>query len=84
MISKFTDNDYGLYEGICQACDNRTRINDIGLCEDCNAKFDRDVIRQRKWAYSASAFGVPEDRLEDLRNEVIKHYGEKLELLAPE
>jgi hypothetical protein len=43
---------------------------------------DRDLIRQREWDYSASAFGCPVDKREELRNHVIAHYGEALELLA--
>ncbi|UCE07526.1 MAG: hypothetical protein JSW07_05695, partial [bacterium] len=58
-------------------------LNDLGLCEDCAGKLDRDLIRQRNWAYSALAFGVPESKLEELRKDIIKHYGEKLELIAP-
>lgn len=74
---------YGFYEGECRACDSFLPLNDIGLCEECDAKLDRDLIRQREWAYSASAFAVPESKLEDLRKEVIKQYGEELELIAP-
>jgi len=33
-------------------------------------------------AYSALAFGYPEDKLEDLRYEIIKTHGKKLELIA--
>ena len=76
-------NGFGFYEGECQGCDIFQFLNDLGLCEECDGKLDRDLIRQRDWTYSASAFGVPESRLEDLRKEVIKHYGEKLELIAP-
>jgi rubredoxin len=76
-------NGLGFYEGECQSCDIFQPLNDLGLCEECAVKLDRDLIRQRDWAYSVSAFGVPESRLEDLRKDVIKHYGEKLELIAP-
>jgi len=76
-------NDYGFYEGECQACDSFESLNDIGLCQECNTKLDRDLIRERDWAYSASAFGVPESKLEELRKKVIEIYGEKLELIAP-
>lgn len=76
------DYDFGLWEGQCYACDAYTRVNDLGLCEDCDAKLDRDLIRQRDWAYSASAFGVPPEKLEELRTAVIKEYGEQLELIA--
>ena len=84
-IFDFEDDDpngFGFYEGECQGCDIFQSLNDLGLCEECAGKFDRDLIRQRDWAYSVSAFGVPESRLEDLRKDVIKHYGEKLELIS--
>ena len=76
-------NGFGFYEGECQGCDIFQPLNDLGLCEECAGKLDRDLIRQRDWNYSVSAFGAPESKLEDLRKEVIKHYGEKLELIAP-
>jgi hypothetical protein len=70
------------YEGQCQACDLFGPINDLSLCRDCGAKFERDLIRQRDWDYAASAFGLPAENREELRRQVIAHYGEKLELLA--
>lgn len=76
-------NGFCFYEGECQGCDLFTRINDLGLCEECAGKLDRDLIRQRDWDYSALAFGVPHEKLETLRNEIIGRYGEKLELIAP-
>ena len=76
-------NDFGLYEGECQGCDIIQPVNDLGLCEECNGKLERDMIRQRHWAYSALAFGCPEPKLEELRKEVIQQYGAKLELIAP-
>ena len=76
--------DYGIYEGTCQACDLLQPLNDLGLCEECAGKLDRDMIRKRDWAYAESAFGVPDSELENLRKTVIRHHGEKLELIAPE
>lgn len=69
--------------GECQGCDTITSLNDLGLCDDCSAKLERDVIRQRDWAYSALAYGVPSSKREELRNNVISQYGEKLELIGP-
>jgi hypothetical protein len=75
--------EFGLFESECQACDVFGPVDDLGLCEECSAKFERDMIRQRAWDYSAGAFGVrPEDR-EELRAEVIAKYGEALELVSP-
>ena len=76
-------DDYGSYEGTCQGCDIFQPLNDLGLCEECAGKLERDLIRQRDWAYSISAFGMSNSELEKLRKGVIEHYGEKLELIAP-
>ena len=75
---------FDCYEGMCQACDAHGPVNDIGLCEECNAKVDRDLIRKRDWDYSASAFGCPVEKREELRNHVIAEYGAEWELLADE
>jgi predicted amidophosphoribosyltransferase len=40
----------------CQSCDIFLPVNDLGLCEDCAGKLDRDMIRKRDWAYSVLAF----------------------------
>ena len=85
-ILDLKDNElsgFGFYEGECQGCSIPQSLNDMGLCEECAGKLDRDLIRQRDWAYSTLAFGVSESKLEDLRNEVIRNYGDKLELIAP-
>jgi hypothetical protein len=82
-----SDNDelFGLEEaGQCQGCDALKSLNDLGLCEDCAVKLDRDLIRQRDWKYSSLAFGVPSEKYEDLRHNVIAVYGEKFELIAPD
>ena len=76
------DDIFPRYDAECQGCDIWGPVDDLGLCEDCAGKLERDMIRQRDWAYSALAFGCPKDKLEDLRNEVIKKYGKKLELIA--
>jgi hypothetical protein len=68
--------------GECQGCDDYTTVDEMGLCDTCSQKLDRDLIRKRDWAYSVSAFGVPKEKLEDLRNHVIKNYGKALELIA--
>lgn len=78
------DFEFGFYEAVCQGCDTFGPVDDLGLCEDCTAKLDRDMIRQRHWDYSASAFGVPKGKREELRALVIKEYGAELELIAPE
>ena len=79
----FYNNGFGLYDSQCVGCDGYNRVDDMGLCEECAGKLERDLIRQRNWNYSALAFGCPESCLEDLRKEIISKYGEKLELIAP-
>lgn len=83
-MTKETDDPLCGSYGICNACDAATRVNDIGLCDDCDDKIDRDLIRTRDWDYSASAFGCPVNKRETLRKHVIAKYGEALELLAEE
>ncbi len=71
------------YEAECRGCDTFTRTDDLGLCEECASKLDRDLIRQRDWDYSASAFAVPSERREELRSAIIREYGKDLELITP-
>ena len=76
-------NGFGFYEAECQGCDLFTRLNDLGLCEECAGKLERDLIRQRDWDYSALAYGCPESKREELRKEIIARHGERLELITP-
>ena len=81
-MSEF-DELWGAWDGQCQACDSFGRVNDLSLCEDCDAMLDRDLIRLRDWEYSATAFCVSPEHLENLRRQVIAQFGEALELIAP-
>lgn len=72
------------YDGQCLGCDIWSRVDDLGLCDDCRAKLERDLIRQRDWDYSATAFGVAAEDREKLRQQVIVQFGAALELIAPE
>jgi len=83
MTFGLDDNEFGFYEGECQGCDIFTRVDDVGLCEECAAKLDRDLIRQRDWNYSFMAYSVPPEKREELRRKVIQKYGKNLELIAP-
>lgn len=69
--------------GECQGCNKIQPLDDLRLCNECAGKLDRDLIRERNWDYSVSAFGVPSSKREELRQHVISRYGEKLELIAP-
>ena len=74
--------DFGAFEADCQGCDAFASVDDLCLCAECSAKLDRDMIRQCAWAYSATAFGVPPEKYEELRVSTIARYGAELELIA--
>jgi hypothetical protein len=57
------------------------RVNDLMLCEECDAKIQRDLIRARDWDYVAAAFGLDDRGRERLRAEVIRQYGAENELI---
>lgn len=69
--------------GPCNGCDEYSILDDVGLCQQCGAKMDRDLIRQRQWDYSVSACLLDATQRDRLRADVIRQYGEKLELIAP-
>ncbi|MFO7681094.1 MAG: hypothetical protein R6X34_13685, partial [Chloroflexota bacterium] len=60
------------------------RLSQLGrvLC-DGDALDDRDLIRQRAWDYSATAFACHPKEYEALRQVVMEQYGPAYELLAP-
>lgn len=75
---------FGLWDGQCQACDMWGRVNDMMLCEECDAKIQRDLIRARAWDYVVDAFGLDDKGREWLRTEIIRQYGAENELIANE
>ncbi len=84
IIHSENDELFGINStGECQGCDTTKSLNDLGLCDDCAEKLNRDLIRQRDWAYSSLAFEVPSSKHEELRENIISVYGEKLELIGP-
>lgn len=70
-----------LIDTFCSGCDLPKPVNDLGLCDSCFEKLERDLIRARDWDYSMTAFAVPKDQLENLREQVIREYGAKYELI---
>ena len=77
------DRDDQRYE--CIGCDRwQPWLDDLGLCATCSAKLDRDMLRQRAWDYSVSAFACPPEQYEQLRDKIIADYGAALELIAPD
>ncbi len=77
------DDEFGSYDGRCAGCESYGPISDIGLCADCSEKLERDLIRQRDWPYSVTAFALDETRREDLRRRVIAKYGKRHKLIRP-
>lgn len=65
----------------CIACDLPLPLNDLGLCAECDAKLERDLIRTRDWEYSAAAFMLSADQREALHERVIHDYGAANELI---
>lgn len=76
------DDEFGAYEASCAACDELCRLDDVGLCRDCRAKLERDLLRKRDWAYSATAFGMTEEQRELTRKQIVQQFGQDLELVA--
>ena len=72
-----------LIDTICAGCDLPFPVNDLGLCDDCFMKLERDLIRSRDWEYSATAFAVEPEYYEALRERVIQDYGADYELIVP-
>ncbi len=84
-MDEFYANDdelWGTWDGQCQACDTWGRVDDMLFCEDCATRLERDLIRQREWDYSVSAFGLSAEDREELRRQVIAQFGAALELIA--
>jgi hypothetical protein len=74
-------DDGVIIDTICAGCDLFRPVNDLSLCDECFAKLERDLIRSRDWAYSATAFMVAEDQLKALRERVIREYGAGYEMI---
>jgi len=74
-----SENDRNSWE--CLGCDLPLPLNEQGLCADCAAKLERDLIRVRDWEYSYASM-LPPERQEALRNQVIREYGAANELLV--
>ncbi len=78
-----TETEFGRHEDECAGCEQFRRVNDSVLCEDCSQKLERDLIRKRDWAYSATAHGMSDERREDMRRQIVDKFGEGPELIAP-
>ena len=78
-----TEAEFGRHEDECAACEQFRRVNESGVCEDCSQKLERDLIRKRDWAYSATAHGMSDERREDMRRQIVDKFGDGPELIAP-
>lgn len=76
------DDEFGDYEGSCAGCDELGRLDNLGLCRHCGDKLERDLLRKRDWAYSTTAFGMTEEQCEVARSQVLKQFGDDLEIIT--
>jgi predicted amidophosphoribosyltransferase len=82
MAPRTTDEPPSL--DACVGCDQVVaQRDDLGLCPACAAKLDRDMIRDRDWERSWTAWHTPADQRNALRATVVARYGARYELLAP-
>jgi len=77
------ETEFGQYEDECAGCEQFRRVNESGLCGDCSQKLERDLVRERDWAYSVTAHGLSDQRREDMRRQIVDKFGEAMELIAP-
>ena len=77
------EDEFMLHEGECAGCGVLHRINDLALCEACVAKLERDLVRERDWAYSATAYGLSDEDRESVRKRIVRDFGEAPELIVP-
>lgn len=72
------------YEGNCRGCGTVANLDDMGYCESCGEKFERDMLRLRKWEFSLTASYIPQDEYESLRQDTIDQFGREFEILTEE
>jgi hypothetical protein len=70
------------YHGECAGCDLFASLDTQGLCAECGAKLERDLIRRGDWDYTVAGFGLPEEKRESYRAKVIAEFGREMELIA--
>jgi len=76
------DEAFGVYEGVCAGCGGISQVGDLGLCEECGAKLERDLLRNRDWVHSVTAFRLNDEQRELMRRQVVKEYGRDFEFIA--
>ena len=75
-------NNDVLIDTVCVGCDLPLPVNDLGLCDECFMKLERDLIRAQNWDYSATAFMTAPNQREALRESIIRDYGADFELIV--
>ena len=70
------------YEDHCRGCNNFSHLDDMGYCEKCGEKFERDMLRLRRWEFSLTASYIPKDEYENLRQDTIDQFGPEFEILS--
>lgn len=81
---RYEDDYWDNWNGeICVGCDLPSHVNDVGLCDSCYAKLERDMIRSHDWDRSGLAFGTPDSELENLRLRIMREFGKDYELIEP-
>ena len=76
------DKAFGACQGIRAGCDGISQVGDLGLCEKCGEKLERDLLRNRDWVRSVTAFRLTDEQRELMRRQVVKEYGRDFELIA--
>ncbi len=67
----------------CKGCDATSALNELGLCNDCADKLDRDMLRLRDWDFTKLSIGLQPEERENLRRQIISQHGKELELILP-
>jgi hypothetical protein len=68
----------------CIGCDQVVSQRDtLGRCPACAATLDRDMMRDRDWERSWTAWQIPADQRDALRAQVVARYGARYGLRAP-
>lgn len=82
--SEYEDDETAVERaGECAYCDMFRPLDNQGLCLVCAAMLERDLIRQRDWEYSGTAFLLSDEAREELRRKIVAEHGEGLELIDP-
>ncbi|MCG6892029.1 MAG: DUF1841 family protein [Desulfobacteraceae bacterium] len=69
-------------DGPCGHCGVEGAVNEYGFCEDCGDKFERDMLRLRRWDHSLTATFLEPESYERLRLDTMEQFGENLEILT--